>query len=80
MVKFESVTERERSLSRLSLGRSPTKMPTQLIHPADEDESGVSKGYFTVLPYEIHTSGLIKFAVKFQTRNLSLEYFFKVEK
>ncbi|KAK6111866.1 Rab-GTPase-TBC domain family protein [Brugia pahangi] len=39
VVKFESVTERERSLSRLSLGRSPTKMPTQLIHPADEDES-----------------------------------------
>ncbi|VDN28337.1 unnamed protein product [Gongylonema pulchrum] len=39
VVKFESVTERERLLHRLSLGRSPTKMPTQLIHPADEDES-----------------------------------------
>ncbi|TKR72061.1 hypothetical protein L596_019577 [Steinernema carpocapsae] len=39
VVKFESVTERERSMARLSLGRSPTKMPTQLIHPADEDES-----------------------------------------
>ncbi|KAM3728875.1 Rab GTPase-activating protein [Dirofilaria immitis] len=39
VVKFESITERERSLSRLSLGRSPTKMPTQLIHPADDDES-----------------------------------------
>ncbi|VDM97084.1 unnamed protein product [Thelazia callipaeda] len=39
VVKFESVTERERSLNRLSLGRSPTKMPTQLIHPADDDES-----------------------------------------
>ncbi|KAK0390326.1 hypothetical protein QR680_019302 [Steinernema hermaphroditum] len=39
VVKFESVTERERSMARLSLGRSPTKMPTQLIHPADDDES-----------------------------------------
>lgn len=39
VVRFESVTERERSLTRLSLGRSPTKMPTQLIHPADDDES-----------------------------------------
>uniref|UniRef100_A0A1I8EPU5 Rab-GAP TBC domain-containing protein n=2 Tax=Wuchereria bancrofti TaxID=6293 RepID=A0A1I8EPU5_WUCBA len=39
VVKFESVTERKRSLSRISLDRSPTKMPTQLIHPADEDES-----------------------------------------
>ncbi|VDN51777.1 unnamed protein product [Dracunculus medinensis] len=39
VVRFESVTERERSISRLSLGRSPTKMPTQLIHPADDDDS-----------------------------------------
>ncbi|KAI1709246.1 rab-GTPase-TBC domain-containing protein [Ditylenchus destructor] len=40
VVKFESVTERERSMSKISLdGRSPTKMPTQLIHPADDDES-----------------------------------------
>uniref|UniRef100_A0A915C0Q2 Rab GTPase-activating protein 1 n=4 Tax=Parascaris univalens TaxID=6257 RepID=A0A915C0Q2_PARUN len=39
VVRFESVTERERSNTRLSLGRSPTKMPTQLIQPADEDES-----------------------------------------
>lgn len=41
VVRFESVTERERSISRLSLGRSPTKMPTQLIHPADDDDSGL---------------------------------------
>lgn len=41
VVKFESVTERERSILKLSFGgRSPTKMPTQLIHLADEDESG----------------------------------------
>ncbi|VDK51014.1 unnamed protein product [Anisakis simplex] len=39
VVRFESVTERERINTRLSLGRSPTKMPTQLIQPADEDES-----------------------------------------
>lgn len=41
VVKFESLTERERTLSRLTLGRSPTKMPTQLIQPADDDESGL---------------------------------------
>jgi hypothetical protein len=34
------MTERERTMTRLSLGRSPTKMATQLIHPADDDESG----------------------------------------
>jgi hypothetical protein len=40
VVRFESIAERERSLTRLSFGgRSPTKMPTQLIHPADDDES-----------------------------------------
>uniref|UniRef100_A0A914W7E3 Beta-hexosaminidase A n=1 Tax=Plectus sambesii TaxID=2011161 RepID=A0A914W7E3_9BILA len=39
VVRFESVTERERSMARLSLGRSPSKMVTQLIHPADDDES-----------------------------------------
>lgn len=42
IVKFESVTEREKSISKLSFGgRSPTKMPTELIHLADEDESGL---------------------------------------
>uniref|UniRef100_A0A158R5T0 PID domain-containing protein n=1 Tax=Syphacia muris TaxID=451379 RepID=A0A158R5T0_9BILA len=39
VVKFESATEKERSLNRVPLGRSPTKMPTQLIHPADDDDS-----------------------------------------
>lgn len=42
VVKFESVTERERNILKLSIGgRSPTKMPTQLIHLADDDDSGV---------------------------------------
>lgn len=41
VVRFESVTERELSMSRLNVGvRSPTKLPSQLIHLADEDESG----------------------------------------
>lgn len=40
IVCFESLTERERNNSKVVGGRSPTKMPTQLIHPADDDDSG----------------------------------------
>uniref|UniRef100_A0A915EUV2 Rab-GAP TBC domain-containing protein n=1 Tax=Ditylenchus dipsaci TaxID=166011 RepID=A0A915EUV2_9BILA len=40
VIRFQSATERERNMSKICLdGRSPTKMPTQLIHPADDDES-----------------------------------------
>lgn len=52
VVRFESVTERERSISRLSLGRSPTKMPTQLIHPADDDDSGLIFFLISALKFE----------------------------
>lgn len=40
VVKFESLTERERKKLKTIGDRSPTKMPTQLIHPADDDDSG----------------------------------------
>lgn len=44
ILAFESVAERNRNLLKRSHGgRSPTKMPTQLIHPADDDESGKSE-------------------------------------
>jgi hypothetical protein len=56
VVRFESVTERERSRARLSLGRSPSKMATQLIHPADDDESGKSLFHFLLLTLLLKTS------------------------
>lgn len=42
VVRFESLTERKRNNLKETIGgRSPTKMPTQLIHPADDDDSGL---------------------------------------
>src|SRR4051812_9525243 len=54
VVRFESVTERERSIGKMQLGgRSPTKMPTQLIHPADDDESGTHSSLETLKHVQI---------------------------
>jgi hypothetical protein len=48
VLRFESATERERQLAAQTIAggkeKSPSRqMPTQLIHPADDDESGVFK-------------------------------------
>uniref|UniRef100_A0A183BQU6 MATH domain-containing protein n=1 Tax=Globodera pallida TaxID=36090 RepID=A0A183BQU6_GLOPA len=44
VLRFESATERERLMNR---EKSPSSrvMPTQLIHPADDDESGGFLGH-----------------------------------
>uniref|UniRef100_A0AC35UIN7 Rab-GAP TBC domain-containing protein n=1 Tax=Rhabditophanes sp. KR3021 TaxID=114890 RepID=A0AC35UIN7_9BILA len=39
VISFESVTEQDRSLTRLTVGKNHQQMPTQLIHPADADDS-----------------------------------------
>uniref|UniRef100_A0A0N4Z4K9 PID domain-containing protein n=1 Tax=Parastrongyloides trichosuri TaxID=131310 RepID=A0A0N4Z4K9_PARTI len=39
VINFESTTERDRALRRQAEGKIQQEMPTQLIHPADDDDS-----------------------------------------